>query len=81
MPRIREPGQPCRLYVDGMPSLEVGHFIVTSAGSAYWVQRIRQSPSKWFRRYLQCVRVLPSEIPAGAVRHELVWYRRESRKR
>jgi hypothetical protein len=81
MPRNREPGTPCRIYVDGMPSLEVGHFITTEGGSGYWVQGMRPSPSKWYRRYLQCVRVRPSEIPADAVVHRLTWYRRESRNR
>lgn len=79
--RARTPGTPCRLYVDGLPKLKPGDFITTSAGSAYFVQAMRQSPSRPERRYLDCVRWVLEEIPDDATTWRLVWYRRAKREK
>lgn len=78
--RSREPGTPCKMYVDGIPQLQAGDFITTPAGSAYLVQTIRPSPSIAHRRYLGCVRWPIDEIPDEARRFEIRWYRRAKRR-
>lgn len=78
--RSREPGTPCKLYVDGIPQLQPGDFITTTGGSAYLVQSLRPSPSIPHRRYLACVRWPIDEIPADARRWEIRWYRRPKRR-
>lgn len=81
MPRSREPGTPCRLYVDGIAELRPGDFITTSGGSAYLVQSMRQSPSRPARRYLDCIRWAAGEIPADARVWTIYWYRRPGKVR
>lgn len=76
----RQPYTPCKLYVDGIFALEVGHFLVTNGGSAYLVQEIRQNRRRPHRRHLQCVRWPREEIPAEATVHELTWYKRQRKK-
>ena len=79
--RTRAPGSPCKLYVDGLPNLKPGDYITTRAGSAYFVQAMRQSPTRPERRYLDCIRWCVEEIPADATRWTLVWYSRGSRSK
>lgn len=79
--RTRALYTPCRLYIDGLPQLAVGDYIVTEAGSAYLVQTIRPSPTKPQRRYLGCLRWALAEIPTWATRYVLTWYRRQRRVR
>lgn len=76
----RAPYTPCKLYVDGVFALEVGHFLVTTGGSAYLVQGIRQNKRRRFRRHLQCVRWPREEIPQDATVHEFTWYKRQRKK-
>lgn len=77
--RARPLYTPCKLFIDGLPQLEVGDFIVTKAGSAYLVQTIRPSPTRPERRYLGCLRWALDEIPPAATRYVLTWYRRGHR--
>lgn len=72
----RQPYTPCKLYVDGLPLLQAGDYITTAGGSAYLVQAMRPSPSKPGRRYLDCVRWPPADIPPDARRWQLYWYKR-----
>lgn len=76
----RAPYTECKLYVDGIPQLEVGQYLRTPGGSGYFVTAIRQSPSRPQRRNLRCLRWPPKEIPADAVVHELHWYRRTPKR-
>ncbi len=70
---------PVKLYTDGFRGLAPGDYITTSAGSAYLVQKVRQSPTRAERRYLACVRWPIEEIPADARRFEIHWYARARR--
>lgn len=78
------PLKPCKLYVDGIPNLQAGHYLVTLArgvmSSGYLVLDLRQSRAKPQRRNLTCERVRPVDIPGGSTVHLLHWYSR-SRKR
>ena len=76
----RAPYTECQLYVDGMPSLQVGHYIRTRGGSGYWVTGMRQNKRRPQRRHLRCLRWPVEEIPPDATVHELVWYSRSRRK-
>jgi len=76
----RQPYTPCKLYVDGIFALDVGHFLVTNGGSAYLVQGIRQNQKRRFRRHLDCVRWPADELPDGATVHSLSWYPRKRRR-
>lgn len=75
--RTRTPYTECRLYVDGIPSLRVGDYITTPAGSAYLVTELKPSRSRPLRRNLRCLRWPIGEIPADARTHEIRWYRRD----
>lgn len=67
-----------RLYVDGMPTLALGHYIVTANGkTGYFVTRMRPSPTIAGRRYLVVLRTDPAQIPEEATVHRLRWYRRD----
>jgi len=78
----RELHTPAKLYIDGLPTLAVGDYIVTGTGkTAYWVTGVRPSPSRPARRYLNVLRFPPAEIPEGATVHTLHWYRRPKGKR
>lgn len=72
----KAPYTECKLYIDGAHGLAVGDYIVTSGGSAYLVQKMRQSPTRPLRRYLQCLRWPLDQIPEDARRYSLRWYRR-----
>lgn len=78
--RSRAPYTECRLYVDGIPDLVPGDYLVTHGkrgyGSAYLVLDIRPSRVRSARRNLLCQRWPLAEIPAGADFHELRWYPR-----
>jgi hypothetical protein len=80
--RSRAPFTECRLYVDGIPELEVGDYLVTIGkrgyGSAYLVTEIKAHRSRPRRRNLRCMRWPLNEIPAGADFYELRWYPRKS---
>lgn len=78
--KSRAPGTECRIYVDGMPTLQPGHYITTPAGSAYFVQTMRQNRNRPQRRHLVCIRTVLAEIPADAVRHVLHWYKRPAKR-
>lgn len=71
---------PCKLYVDGVFALEVGHFLVSNGGSAYLVQGIRQNRRRRFRRHLDCVRWPVDDIPENAITHSFTWYSRKRRR-
>jgi hypothetical protein len=43
---VKKPYTPCKLFIDGLPALDVGDYLRTSAGSAYLVQSIRQNRNK-----------------------------------
>ena len=72
----RLPFTPCKLYIDGAEGLGVGDFIVTPGGSAYLVQKTRQSPTKPTRLYLTCLRWPIEQIPEEGRTYQLNWYRR-----
>ncbi len=76
-----QPYTPCKLFIDGIFDLAVGHFLKTPAGSAYLVQGIRQNSRRAHRRHLECVRWPLAEIPEDAAVHELHWYARAKRRR
>jgi hypothetical protein len=76
----RPPYTECKLYVDGIPSLDVGHYLRTPGGSGYQVVGIRQSMSRPFRRNLRCLRWPVDEIPVDAVVHDLHWYKRAPKR-
>lgn len=70
----------CRIFIDGLPQLAIGNYIVTSGGSAYRVQEMRPSPSNPQRRYLKCLRWPLEEIPEDATVYTLRWYRRNPKR-
>jgi hypothetical protein len=76
----REPYTECRLYVDGIPNLAVGDFLMTPGGSAYCVTDLKQHRTRPNRRNLRCLRWPAVEIPAGATVHSFHWYPRDKRK-
>lgn len=75
----RTPYTPCKLFIDGAPSLAVGDYLKTPAGSAYLVQALRQNRNRPERRHLQCLRWPLDAIPKAAAVHMLHWYRRDKR--
>lgn len=75
----RAPGSECRIFVDGIPTLDAGHYLYTRGGTAYFVQEVRPSKTRPSRRHLRCIRLHLADIPEGAAKHELVWYRRKKR--
>jgi hypothetical protein len=70
------PYTPCKLFIDGLPTLAVGDYITTQGGSGYCVTAIRPSRLRPYRRYLQCLRWPVAEIPAESTVHTLHWYKR-----
>lgn len=74
--RSRLPYTPCKLFYDSGALLEAGHYLRTSAGSAYLVQTVRINRRRTYRKHLDCVRWPLADIPAGAVVHPLIWYSR-----
>lgn len=77
--RKRPPYTECKLYTDGIPSLEVGQFLRTEAGSAYLVQAMRPSRSRPNRRHLRCLRWPLAEIPTTSTVHTIHWYSRDKK--
>lgn len=75
----RQPYTECRIYVDGMPELQVGDYIRTAGGSAYCVTEMRQNSRRPYRRHLRCLRWPIAEIPDDATVFELRWYKRAKR--
>lgn len=75
----RAPYTPCKLFIDGAPSLAAGDYLRTPAGSAYLVQAVRQNRNRPQRRHLQCLRWPLKEVPPAATIHMLYWYRRQKR--
>jgi hypothetical protein len=78
--RSRLPYTPCKLYIDGAPTLQAGDYIRTPAGSAYLVQTMRQNRNRPHRRHLGCLRWPAAEIPQDARVHPLYWYPRKARR-
>lgn len=76
----RQPYTECKLYVDGIPQLQPGHYLRTRGGSGYYVAEMRQSPTRPRRRNLRCIRTPVADIPTGAIVHELVWYPRAKKR-
>lgn len=70
----------CRIYVDGCPELAVGDYMVTTGGSGYRVQSIRQDKKREHRRHLACLRWPIAEIPEGANVFEFRWYPRKKKR-
>jgi hypothetical protein len=77
--KSRAPYTECRIYVDGCPELDVGHFISTTR-SAYRVQSMRQDRKRPQRRHLVCLRWPIAEIPAGSTVFEFKWYPRRKKR-
>lgn len=75
----RQPYTECRIYVDGIPQLEVGHYLRTPGGSGYLVTELRPNRRRPYRRNLRCVRWPVDEIPADATVFELHWYPRRKK--
>lgn len=75
-PGAADVGSTCRLYVDGIPQLQVGDYLRTDGGSVYEVVGIRPSPTITGRRYLRCIRTAPDAVLDGARVWPLHWYRR-----
>lgn len=73
------PYTPCKLYVDGIPSLKPGDYI-RARTKGYLVQTVRPSPSLPRRRYLGCLRWPLDDIPADATAHDIFWYPRPRAK-
>lgn len=76
----RLPYTECRLYVDGIPQLQVGDYLRTPAGSAYQVTGMTQHRTRPSRRNLRCLRWPADEIPADATVHSLHWYPRTKQR-
>jgi len=74
--RNRSPYTPCKLYYDSPRAVAEGDYLLTPAGSAYWVTGVRRSRVHATRKHLNCLRWPAGEIPAGATVHKLVWYAR-----
>lgn len=72
----RKPYTECQLYVDGIPTLQVGDYLRTPGGSGYLVTQLRQNGRRPARRHLRCLRWPVAEIPAEAKVYDLHWYRR-----
>lgn len=83
--RSRPPYTPVKFYYDVPilgsrdPScrLKEGCYIVSNAGSGYWVQRLHRSKRIRGRNNLLCLRWPVGEIPEGACVHSLTWYPRK----
>src|ERR1700741_836643 len=75
----RQPYTECSIYVDGIPQLEVGHYLRTPGGSGYLVTSLRQNRKRTYRRTLRCLRWPVAEIPVEAVVHDLHWYPRRKK--
>lgn len=70
---------PTKLYYDGRP-VKPGEFLRSSGGSVYLIERVRPSPSRPRRRYLDVLRYDPVQVPATAMVHRLFWYPRGRRR-
>lgn len=79
MKASRTPYTPCKLFIDGAPTLAAGDYLRTRAGSAYLVQAVRQNRNRPQRRHLQCLRWPLKEVPPAATIHMLFWYPRKAR--
>jgi hypothetical protein len=77
--RSRAPFTTCKLFYDAARVVEIGHFLLTPAGSAYLVQSVRTNRNRPHRKHMQCVRWPADEIPPGAIVHPLHWYARRRR--
>ena len=71
------PYTPCRLFYDSVVILSSGDYLLTPAGSAYLVERVRLSRN--CRQYLECVRWPAAEIPPEAHVYPLHWYPRNKK--
>lgn len=67
---------PTKLYYDSPHRVEPGEFIISNGGAVYLVRRVRHSPTKRFRKYLDVLRFDPRQVPPGAVVHDIRWYPR-----
>lgn len=79
MPASRTPYSPCKLYYDAAVVVSEGHYLLTPAGSGYFVTGVRQDGKRAHRKHLSCLRWPAAEIPEGATVHNLVWYTRKKR--
>ena len=69
----------CKLFIDGVPTLKIGDYLRTPAGSAYLVQAMRTNRNRAYRRHLSCLRWPAAEIPADATVYPLHWYSRNKK--
>lgn len=76
----KPPYTECKIYYDGVASIEIAHFLKTPGGSAYRVQSIRQDRKRDYRVHLTCLRWPVAEIPADAKVHALHWYTRTKKR-
>ena len=75
-----QPYTPASIYFDSPRTVRDGEYVVTANGkTAYFVQRVRTSPTVPNRKYLSCLRWPPEDIPADARVHRLHWYRRSKK--
>jgi hypothetical protein len=71
---------PCRLYYDADTTVLDGHYLLTPAGSAYLVTRVRPHRTRPGRFNLQCLRWPKADVPEGATIHPLHWYQRKRKQ-
>lgn len=70
---------PTKLYYDGR-AVKPGEFLRSSGGSVYLIERVRQSPTKRYRRYLDVLRWDPAQLSSEDVVYPLYWYPRRRRR-
>lgn len=76
-----QPYSPARLYVDGIPDLEPGHYLRTvPGGSVYYVTHVTPHRTRPNRRNLRVLRWPPDELEATATVHALHWYPRKAKR-
>jgi hypothetical protein len=71
---------PTTLYYDSPRRVTPGHFLRSSGGSVYLIERVRSSPTRRQRKYLDVLRYDPAQVPVDAVVHPLFWYKRRRRR-
>lgn len=78
-PTVRKPGEPAKLYYDGIRTVEPGDYLRTRTGRTYLVTavRVQKKGRHVGRQHLQTVVMDPArELEPDAVVHPLWWYRR-----
>jgi len=74
------PYSQARLWIDGVPTLQIGEYLRTPAGSAYFVTHVTPHRTRPDRRNLRVLRWPADEIPVDAVVHSLHWYPRRAKR-